>query len=486
MVRKPEGKTAQELGILFKAGSLGAWRDATLLDRFLAGQDASAEAAFATLVERHGPMVMRVCHARLGDEHEAHDAFQAVFLVLARKARSVRVCDSLGPWLYGVAWRVASRARAAEVKRQRHERRAAELAPRWVDPGVTDNDIEAVLHEEIRRLPSGFREAVVLCDLEGLTTDQAAEQLGAPVGTVRSRLSRGRDRLRGQLVRRGLGAAAIGVALSAKPASAVAVSVALAASTVQVVTVCRHAGVLPARLAWLVIGGRVAVALKAVAASGVTLGLLAWAIGLPSLASNERPERRAEVGPRGRAADRPADDAKPLENARPVAVQTDRERLQGTWRVIRATQHGRDLEGPSVLHAPMTFEGDTVEFGPFGNPPVKNRYRFRVDSEGEPRALRVVREGAAPRWWLYELRGDRLRTAAWYSLDDATRPTGFGDSAPGRELMVLELVREPDAAIAATPDLQTFAQGSTSPPPGGPGPPAPAAQRPSRPRAIGD
>jgi RNA polymerase sigma factor (sigma-70 family) len=143
-------------------------------------------------------MVLRVCGGLLRDPNDAEDAFQATFLVLARKARSLRVGDTIGPWLYGVAHRVATRALSDRARRHRHERAAAGRAAAAIEPDGPD-DLGRVLHEEIGRLPAPFRAPIVLCYLEGLTHDQAAHQLGWPVGTVRSRLARGRDRLRRRL-----------------------------------------------------------------------------------------------------------------------------------------------------------------------------------------------------------------------------------------------------------------------------------------------
>ncbi len=207
---------------LFQVGTIGGLTDGQLLGRFTAEGGETAELAFATLVERHGPMVLRVCRSVLRDEHEAHDAFQATFLVLVRRAGSLWVRDSLGPWLHRVAYRVASNARSSVARRRRHERRAAVLS----GPGVREedrDDLGDVLHDEVNRLPWGSREAVVLCYFEGLSPEQAARQLGCPVGTVQSRLARGRERLRSRLTRRGLapalGAPGAGVAAEAAPAS---------------------------------------------------------------------------------------------------------------------------------------------------------------------------------------------------------------------------------------------------------------------------
>src|SRR5262249_33878057 len=149
------------------------------------------ELAFAELVERHGPMVLRVCRGVLVDRHDAQDAFQATFLVLACRARSIRGRDSLGPWLHGVAHRVASKARVQAAQRRARELRAAE-SKRTSEPESGPRDLWPVLSEELARLPEKYRAPVVLCYLENLTHDEAAERLRWPVGTVRGRLARAR------------------------------------------------------------------------------------------------------------------------------------------------------------------------------------------------------------------------------------------------------------------------------------------------------
>jgi RNA polymerase sigma factor (sigma-70 family) len=170
--------------------------DAVLLARFVADGE---EAAFTVLVRRHGPMVLGVCRRLLGDVHAAEDAFQATFLLLAKKARWLRQPDRLGPWLYGVARRVALKVRSATIRRR-------EVAPVDVPAPVTSetHDLRPVLDAAIAGLPARYRVPVVLCYLQGLTYAEAAERLRCPVGTVATRLSRARDRLRVLLVRQGV------------------------------------------------------------------------------------------------------------------------------------------------------------------------------------------------------------------------------------------------------------------------------------------
>ncbi len=208
MASNASSSVTKHLNALFRTGTAIGMSDASLLERFRSGAADEAEAAFAVLVERHGPMVLLVCRRILGDRHDAEDAAQAVFLVLAQQARSIRRTDSLASWLYGVAARVARRARLDAARRRLRERKGAErsMAIRDVDHAVKQDGSEtwAKLYEELARLPERFRVPIVLCHLEGLTYEQAAERLGCPVRTIQSRLSRGRARLRAGLTRRGL------------------------------------------------------------------------------------------------------------------------------------------------------------------------------------------------------------------------------------------------------------------------------------------
>lgn len=191
----------QHLRVLFNFGAIRELSDGQLLERFATDRGEAAELAFATLIERHGPMVWRVCRGVLGDPDDSQDAFQATFLVLIQKARGLWVRDSIGPWLHQVAFRTASCARVSAARRRRLERGAAVPV---ISPQRNDFDFAGPLHEELARLPDRLRAAVVLCDLEGRSHEQAARQLGWPIGTVKSRLARGRDRLRARLLRRGL------------------------------------------------------------------------------------------------------------------------------------------------------------------------------------------------------------------------------------------------------------------------------------------
>jgi RNA polymerase sigma factor (sigma-70 family) len=217
-----DGAVLRQLSTLFNLGVIRELTDGQLLERFSTGGGEVAELAFAALVERHGAMVMRVCRALLANPHDTQDAFQATFLVLVRKARALWVRDSLGPWLHQVAFRTASSVRSDADRRRKHERRAAESAAyRDGYEDQTGSEWGRVLHEEIDQLPERYRVPIVLCDLEGHTCEEAARRMGRPVGTVKSWRSRGHERLRGRLSRRGLApSAGLGAALAAGVAQA--------------------------------------------------------------------------------------------------------------------------------------------------------------------------------------------------------------------------------------------------------------------------
>ncbi len=203
MSRSAWAVVARHLEAVAHTGTLAACSDAQLLDRFRRHRD---EAAFGALVQGHGPMVRAVCRRIVADPHTADDAFQATFLVLARRAGSVRDADRLGPWLHRVAVRVATRAAQDDRRRQRREVADSARVANAPAPVGPDPDRSRLLHEELDRLPDRYRLPVLLCDLQRLTHEEAAARLGWPVGTVKGRQARARDRLRDRLTRRGLAA----------------------------------------------------------------------------------------------------------------------------------------------------------------------------------------------------------------------------------------------------------------------------------------
>jgi RNA polymerase sigma factor (sigma-70 family) len=214
------GATARAFGepleTLFGAGTCAGLSDGELLARFLAEREEAGEVAFEVLVRRHGPMVRGVCRHVLDDANDVHDAWQAVFLVLARRAGAIRNRESVASWLHGVAVRVTARARVFAVRRAIRERRTTEAAQArataahevgLAEPSFLERrERDGFVHQEVSRLPEKYRAPIVLCYMDGLTHEEAAARLKWPVGTVRSRLSRGRDTLRRRLSRRGVAA----------------------------------------------------------------------------------------------------------------------------------------------------------------------------------------------------------------------------------------------------------------------------------------
>ena len=207
MIQASPGSTSDSVRRLFGGGTVAGLGESQLLDRFITGGDPTA---FEAILGRHGPMVLGVCRRVLDDPNDVDDAFQATFLLLVKKARSIRNRDDLATWLHGVARRVAVRARVDARRRRLRERAGADVGRRPSEVRASGGDPEiaelrGVIDDELARLPERYRSPLVLCDLEGESHEQAAEQLRCPVGTIKSRLSRGRERLRSRLVRRGVG-----------------------------------------------------------------------------------------------------------------------------------------------------------------------------------------------------------------------------------------------------------------------------------------
>jgi RNA polymerase sigma factor (sigma-70 family) len=291
------GTLLRHLHRLAAGRPLSAPGDHQLLEDFTARRD---EGAFAALVARHGPMVLRVCRRVLHHEQDAEDAFQATFLVLARHIGSIRKREALAGWLYGVAYRTAMEAKRRAARRRNHESRLRAQAPRTVSSPTWD-DVQAVLDEEVRRLPEAFRSAFVLCVLEGKSGPEAAAELGVKEGTVASRLARARCRLRERLARRGIQLAAVLAALSVAESSGAAVPVNLAAAAVRwglwAVSGGSAAGPVPSQVAALAAGvTRAMFSTKSTVAVVLTLAAAVWA-GAALWAQQVLPPRTADKPP---------------------------------------------------------------------------------------------------------------------------------------------------------------------------------------------
>ncbi len=283
--------------------------DIQLLDGFRAHQD---QTAFAVLVKRHGPMVLRVCRHVLHHHQDAEDAFQATFLVLARKATAIRKKTALASWLHGVAYRMAMNAKRSAARRRKHEREGGTLSPAATasnysalpgragesmapqfsrDPAweLGWSEVQAVLDEEIERLPEKYRAVFVLCCLEGIGRAEAGRQLGLKEGTVSSRLDQARKRLQQRLARRGVTLSSVlAAAAITQNAGAAAVTPLLVNGTVRAAQLLAAgeagaAGAISANVVRLVEGaGRAMMMAKLRIATALLLaaGALAGGVGL--------------------------------------------------------------------------------------------------------------------------------------------------------------------------------------------------------------
>jgi RNA polymerase sigma factor (sigma-70 family) len=297
MASRAYGQVVHQIERLFGRGSVGGLSEWQLLDRYATHRD---EAAFEALVARHGPMVLGVCRRMLDDPHQVEDAFQATFLILVRRAGSLGPGDAVGCWLYGVARRVALRARSESARR-----RSKEVSAAWADevagaPPAGPSDLAPVLDEELGRLPPRYRAPVVLCYLEGLTHEEAASRLRWPVGSVKGRLARARTLLKHRLARRGLAPAAGAVAAALARDARAAVPEPLRLATVRA-AVSLAAGraapaIVSASVAHLVEGGLSAMFLTklkvaaAIAGACGGLALGAWALAQPTRGGQGSPD----------------------------------------------------------------------------------------------------------------------------------------------------------------------------------------------------
>jgi RNA polymerase sigma factor (sigma-70 family) len=393
--------TGQRSGVIghLRKGALladGGMTDGQLLGRFLGARD---EAAFEALVRRHGPMVLGVCRRVLRNAHDAEDAFQAAFLVLAKKAASLTQRELVGNWLYGVAYRAALQTRAARGTRERQVSEMPE--PEVVEPADVWGDLRPVLDEELNRLPEKYRAPVVLCDLEGRTRREVARQLGVPEGTLSGRLTTARRKLARRLTQRGLalssgGLAAVlsqGAALAHLPAAlvgsttraairvaaggaaAAAVSAKVAAVTegvLRTMFLSKLKGVAAVLCALLALGGTVLLGFRAAAADQE---------GARPAVADDRPAAGAGVQP----AQPPADRARPREQARlavqagGVAIPVETDAMQGLafsrdsrflagggfgkeiliWdRRLKGDRPWRTLKGPKTFVRRVAFSPD--------------------------------------------------------------------------------------------------------------------------------
>jgi RNA polymerase sigma factor (sigma-70 family) len=380
------------------------------------------EAAAAALVRRHAPMVWGVCRRVLGHEHDAEDAFQATFLVLARRARAIAPREMVGNWLYGVAHRTALKARALRAKRRARERPVADVP----EPAAAEKDgrpdLRPLLDQEVSRLPDKYRAAVVLCDLEGKTRKEAARQLAVPEGTLSARLARARAMLARRLARHGL-AVPGGAPGAVPPAEAAPAGVPAVLMCSAIKAVARAAtGLAPAAapapagaaaLAEEVLKSMALNKLRTLVAAGLVVAL-ALGIGGAGLGLFNHPTQAAARGGEGQDARNTAP-AKEADKPR-----TDQDRLQGTWEFVAVAQGDKtirkeDLGKNDGRWDTITFTGDewrAVNLNS-GGKAVEFHGRFKLDPSRKPKAIDLTPADGEARGeimpGLYEVDGDSLR-----------------------------------------------------------------------------
>jgi RNA polymerase sigma factor (sigma-70 family) len=278
--------------------------DAQLLECFVRGHD---EAPFAALVRRHGPMVWSVSRRVLPHEHDAEDVFQATFLLLARKAGSIRKTGSVGSWLHGVAHRLALKVRLQQARQQAREKRAADMRQTRPNGESSASEVQAALDAALGELPEKYRAALVLCYLEGKTQEEAARRLGCPLATVRTRVARGRKLLRDRLASHGLPLSTAGLATlliaSAAPAAAPAALVKAAVQAALPFAAGQSAAALCSKqAAGLVAGGLRAMLISKVKTVTVVLLAASLVVGAAALAQRVTAADETAKAPAGTAA----------------------------------------------------------------------------------------------------------------------------------------------------------------------------------------
>jgi RNA polymerase sigma factor (sigma-70 family) len=422
------GKTltemVREIGRLATLQAELALPDAELLERYIRRRD---ETAFEALLHRHGPLVFGVCRRLLYNAHDAEDAFQATFLILARKANSIVPRSSVGNWLYGVAYRVAARARKSACHRTR-EQLGVDLTavPDREEPA--EPDMAPLLHAEVERLPDKYRIPIVLCYLEGKTNEEAARQLQWPVGTVKIRLCRARELLHSRLSRRGV---ALSLGLLAANTLRAQAPAALVQATLQAALTFAAGGA--------AVGGATSVQafaltkgvlktmflskLKFVAAAVLSVAVVAGAGGL------------AYHGP---AISSPAKEDKKTDKS-----TDDKRAILGTWKAVAQEQQGQSKEDQEHLRLIFSDDEFTIKKGE----QVVFKGKFKIDSSKKPKAIDMTITEAAKQGHIdktglgiYALDGDTLKWCV-NEPGETERPKEFS-ATPGTRFTLITFKRE--------------------------------------------
>ncbi|HKA08048.1 MAG TPA: RNA polymerase sigma factor [Gemmataceae bacterium] len=374
--------------------------DGQLLENYLTRRE---EAPFAALVRRHGPMVWGVCRRVLHTPQDAEDAFQATFLVLVRKAASIVPRQMVGNWLYGVAYQTAVKARAIAARRHMRERQVTDMPePPAMSPDHWP-ELQAVLDQELTRLPDKYRAVVLLCDVEGKTRKEAARQLAVPEGTIAGRLARARAILAKRLTRRGVTLSGGSLAaILVQYAATANVPAAVVSSTIYAATLFAAgpvpAGAIPPPVVTLtegVLKSMLLTKLKIGLAVVIATGLLG--IGVSGIAFRASAAGDAQQKGSGGPPDRSGKHAgNPEAELRQLRAEVDKLRTE----VDELKKHLRpaDGKGPAVVQAAES-DKPKLTIRVF---PVKDLIGAVAPDDQSPPLIRIIMSVVEPTTWQRE------------------------------------------------------------------------------------
>lgn len=395
------------------------------------------EATFNQLIQRHGTMVLGVCRRLLRNEHDIEDAFQAVFLVLARRAGDVRWQDSIGGWLHETAVRVATHARARDLKRREYETRALDMRPApETAPEYGRTELREIFDDEIRRMPQKYQLPLVLCYLEGKSHVEAAAELGWPVGSVKGRLSRAREELRQRLVKRGItvtGAAFATLLLKDSAIAAVPYPLAAAATRGALEIATGSSVGISVGVTELVEAALVRRSLfdGLPIAAGVGVVIASLAVGLGLLGAgwwDAHSAKEAGQTPKGSVV------------AAPLAP---REQLFGVWRLATWLEAGQPRSLPDDASAGFAYDRLELVIGS-----ERKSFGVHLNASTRPRQIDLKTEAAGipfTQLGIYEVSGQTVRIC-WAAHGD-TRPATFSSTGEDRQnLLILE--QQPAAELS--------------------------------------
>jgi RNA polymerase sigma factor (sigma-70 family) len=447
MATVPMGETIRHLRRAVLRQNGAARTDGQLLGSFIDDKD---EAAFEALVRRCGPMVFGVCRRVVGNHHDAEDAFQATFLVLARKAASVRPRERVANWLHGVALRTAMKAKTRTAKRWSREKQVTEMP----EPEATQQDpwrdVQALLDQELNGLPENYRLPILLCDLAGKTLKDAAQQLGWPQGSLAGRLARGRKLLAKRLASRGavLSAGSLATVVSQNAASA-CLPTGLMSSTVKAAVMIAAgqatvAGVVPAKVAALVEGvvtSMMLTKLKSVTAVVFLIGTIGIGVAASRCDSHTAPfgQKQAQPEEKGEADQEPRTGKNGIRNP----GGSDKELLEGVWRVISLRFDGKEVPKEQMEHAlvKLVFFREMVTV--YNASGVKANGDYKINPDAKPKSMDVSTPDGTIERLIYKLERDTLTIGE----GDDNRPEDFTSKAVS--VAVLKRVTEAETKHAA-------------------------------------